>query len=147
MSFDSIHCPFSSDSAPSFTEEPRKPFLVTEGNNITLEWRYHFGSGSFRQLFFGNTDISDIVDKFADDVVPYITPAYRGRLQANVTNTYASVTFLKVNRTDSTTYTLTIVSSTRERAKSHVEISVKCKYHNTKKTIYTLVIHIFFGYA
>ena len=42
----------------------------------------------------------------------------------NVTDRYASITFLRVNRTYITTYTLNIVSSTREMAKSHVEISV-----------------------
>jgi len=74
--------------------------------------------------------------------VPYIAPAYRSRLQANVTDTYTSVTFLKVNRKDSTFYTLTIISSTRERATSRVEISVECKYNNTKKTIYIQLEYI-----
>lgn len=144
MSFDRIHCRFLSESAPAFTEEPRDQ-SAREGNNITLEWRYNFGGGSFRQLLFENTDVT-IVDKYADDKVPYITPAYSGRLQANVTDTYTSITFLRVNRTDATRYTLEISEkSTRERAKSQVEISVECKYKKTNKTIYTF--SIYFCYA
>ncbi len=98
-----------------------------EGNNITLEWIYNFGSGSFRQLFFGNGDTLDIVDKIASDIVPYINPAYRGRLLVNVTDTYTSIIILVVNRTDSATYTFTIANSNKERAKSQVEISIECK--------------------
>ena len=140
MSFDRMHCRFSSESKPAFTEEPRGQSLA-EGNNITLEWRYNFEGGSFRQLIFGNADIGDIVDKLAADKVPYIDPAYRGRLLANVTDTYTSITFFSLKRTDSTMYTLKIVSSTRERAQSQVEISVECKYKKTSKAIYTLNVY------
>lgn len=77
--------------------------------------------------------MSVIVDKFAGDKMPYITSAYRGRLLANVTDAYTSITFLKVNRTDSATYRLAIVDSLRERADSKVEISVMCKYKRRTK--------------
>ena len=136
------YCGFSSGSGPTFTEEPRDQ-SPAEGNNITLEWRYSFGGGSFRQLFFGNADIGDIVEKLAGDKVPYTDPAYRGRLLANVTDMYTSITFFSLRRTDSTTYTLKIVSSTRERAQSQVEISVECKYKKTNKVIYTLNAYFF----
>ena len=105
-----------------------------EGNNITLEWSYNFGSESFRQLIFGNIHVSLIVEKFAIDKVPYIAPAFSGRLLANVTDTYTSITFLGVNRTDSTSYTLTIISSSRESTDSKVEISVACKYKRKRFT-------------
>ncbi|XP_078352681.1 uncharacterized protein LOC144637488 isoform X2 [Oculina patagonica] len=54
-------------TAPAFTAEPLNPSLVVEGNNLTLEWTYNFGSGSFRQLLFGNAKTNDIVDKLDSD--------------------------------------------------------------------------------
>lgn len=108
-----------------------------EGSSITLEWRYNFGGGSFRQLLFGNSGTPDIVDKLFLDKVPNIATGYKGRLAANVTDAYTSITFLRVNRTDSTIYTLTIKSKTNEKALSKVEIGVKCKYEKTNKMIYT----------
>ena len=111
-----------------------------EGSNITLEWRYNFGGGSFRQLLFGNSDIHGIVDKMFLDKVPYMAPAYRGRLAANVTDTYTSITFLRVNRTDSTIYTLTITSFTKETASSKVEITVKCKYEKVNEKIFIVFV-------
>lgn len=143
MSFDRIHRGFSSGSAPTFTEEPSNQ-SPAEGNNITLEWRYTFGGGSFRQLqVLGKSVV--IVYKFFTDKVPYIAPGYRGRLLANVTDTYASITFLRANRTDSTTYNLNLVSRTIEMADSQVEISVECEYNKTNKTI--VHIRYIFCYA
>ncbi|XP_078352640.1 hemicentin-1-like isoform X3 [Oculina patagonica] len=112
-------------TAPAFTAEPLNPSLVVEGNNLTLEWTYNFGSGSFRQLLFGSAKTNDIVDELDSDIVPYINSAHKGRLVVNVTESYTLITFLRVNRTDSTTYTLTISNSNRYRAKSQVEISVQ----------------------
>lgn len=128
MSFDRIHFRFSSDSAPTFKEEPRRDQSVTEGNNITLEWKYRFGGGSFRQMLFKVGDLT-IADKLSSDKVPYIALVYRSRLLANVTSTYTSITLLRVNDNDTKTYTLEIVESeTRERAVSQVEILVGRKY-------------------
>ena len=133
MGFNRLHCRFSSESAtPYFTEAPRNQ-SPAEGNNITLEWSYNFRGDSFRQVFFGHSLISLIVDRYDNDNLPFIASAYRDRLLANVTDTYTSITFLRVNRTDSTTYTLTIVGSSRESNVSKVEISVECKYRRRTK--------------
>ena len=119
------------DSAPTFTEEPLDQYLV-EGNNITLEWRYTFGRGSFRQLqLLAKTIV--IVYKFFSDKDPYIDRACRGRLLANVSDTYTSITFLRVNRTDSATYTLSLMSNPIEVTDSQVEILVMCKYKRCTK--------------
>lgn len=67
------------------------------------------------------------MEKFATDKVPYIAPAFSGRLLANVTDIYTSITFLGVNRNDSNSYALTIVSNSRESTDSKLEISVVCK--------------------
>ena len=125
---------FSSGSALTFTEEPftQSP---TEGNRITLEWRYTFGSGSFQQLQLFGKSVLIVYNKPDPGKDPYIDRAYSGRLLANVTDTYTSITFLRVNRTDSATYTLTLISNPMEIVNSKVEISVKRKYNKTN--IYT----------
>ena len=112
-----------------------------EGSNITLEWRYNFGGGSFRHLLFGNSDTIDIVDKLFVDKVPGIAPAYEGRIQANVTEAYTSIIFLGLNRGDSTNYTLSIKSNNLDKAKSTVEISVKCKYKK-RNTLLCLSVNL-----
>ena len=131
---------------PVFTTQPRNPVHVVEGDNITLEWMYNFGTRSFRQLtFLRNSDALDIADKVPGDIVPYIASAYRGRLLVNVTDTYTSITFLGVKRTDSTSYSLKIVSSNRDRATSQVEISVQCKYEKqfTQVCFFLLCLFVF----
>ncbi len=107
-----------------------------EGNNLTLEWMYSFEGGSFRQLLFGNADTAYIVEKSAGDSVPWVAQAYKGRLLVNLTERYTSITFLKVSRTDSEVYSLTLSNNDRERTKSLVEITVECKYEKENKTIY-----------
>ena len=88
-------------------------------------------------MLFGNAKNFHIVEKFADDSAPTIDATYNGRLLGKVTANYTSITFLRVNRTDSATYTLTITNDNnpRERARSQVKISVECKYENENKTI------------
>ena len=113
-----------------------------EGDNITLEWTYSFRTGSFRQLLFiRNVGILDIVDKFAGSNPPLIYAAYKGRLLVNVTDKYASITFLEVKRTDSTGYTLKIINYNGVKKVSQVDISVQCKYENQFTQVY------FFGYV
>ena len=132
MSFHRIHCRFSSGNAPAFTATPSGTIVTVEGHNVTLEWKYNFGSTrSFRQLIFSRNS-AILVDKFASDPAPYIDPAYTGRLPVNVTDTYTSITFLGVKRTDSTGYTLKLVSN-KGRPLSQVEISVQCKYEKQTK--------------
>ena len=102
-----------------------------EGGNITLEWRYTFGEGSLRQVIFGNTKIPTIADQQAADRGAWIEPTYRGRLLAKITDNYTSITLLRVRKTDTGTYKLTVVSnSDRDRTTSTVEFSVQCKYEN-----------------
>ena len=67
---------------------------------------------------------------------PIIRRAYRGRLHANMTNDYTSITLLGVNRLDKGNYTLEVTSLPDEEGNiSAVEISVLCKYKETLKTM------------
>ena len=126
--FHRIHCRFSSGEAPKFTAKPQSTVIVVEGDNTTLEWMYNFGTGSLLRItFLRSSDSLDIVERISGVIALYIDPAYRGRLLVNVTDTYTSITFLGVNRTDSTGYTLKIVTD-NGRPRSLVKISVQCKY-------------------
>lgn len=99
-----------------------------EGANITLEWKYTFSKEeSFRQALF-DMDKDQLLDKFASDDTPWITPSHRGRIYANITNNYTSITLLGVNRLDKGTYTLRVSANPhKDRTTSEVEISVLCK--------------------
>ena len=112
-----------------FTAEPTNPFPAVEGGNITLEWRYTFGNGSFRQLIFGNAKISTIADQLAGDSDAWIEDSYKNRSEVKITDNFTLITLLGVRRTDSGTYSLTIISNPdRDKATSTVEISVQCEY-------------------
>ena len=112
-----------------FTKEPTKQFPVVEGANVTLEWRYTIiGEEAFRRAVFEKGDV-EIVEKMAFDSIPLIQRSYIGRLQVNMTNDYASITFLGVNRLDKGSYRLEVRTYPfGGKSSSEVEISVLCKY-------------------
>ena len=111
-----------------FTAEPPNPFFAVEGGNITLEWSYTFGNGSFRQVIFGNTKIPTIADQSADDSNAWINASYKSRLIVKITDNFTSIILLGVRRTDSGSYKLTIIKNPkRNRATSTVGIAVQCE--------------------
>ena len=113
-----------------FTAEPANPFPAVEGGNITLEWSYTFcQDGSFRQVVFGNTKIPTIADQWAGDRDSWIEDSYKNRSEIKITDNFTLITLHEVRRTDSGTYSLTIISNQdRDKATSTVEISVQCEY-------------------
>ena len=112
-----------------FTKKPTKQFPAVEGANVTLEWRYTFnGEEKFRRAVFEKGDV-EIVEKLASDSTPMIELSYSGRLHVNMTNDYASITFLGVNRLDKGSYRLEVRTYPfGGKSSSEVEISVLCKY-------------------
>ena len=112
---------------PKFTKEPQNPSFVVEGDNITLEWEYTFGeSESFFFLTIVKGNLA-VVTKLLSTLS--ITTSYQGRLHANITDSYASVTLLGVNRLEMGSYTLRVSSQPDgESNSSTVEISVLCKF-------------------
>ena len=117
---------------PIFTAEPSGPFFLLESNNITLEWSYDLGGGSFRRIEFSEvTSFPPILilemDKVGQTPV-HLESDYLGRLQVNVTTTQTSITILGANRTvDSKDYQFSIVQSGSPTVTSTVRISVQCK--------------------
>lgn len=114
---------------PSFNKNPKRQFLVAEGENVTLEWRYTFSEDeTFRRVAFEKGRLQ-IVGKLSSDSAPKIRKSYRGRLHANMTDDYTSVTLLRVSKLDKGSYTLVVVTDPDvDTAASTVEISVLCKY-------------------
>lgn len=73
-------------------------------------------------------DKDQLLDKFASDDKLWVKPSHRGRIYANITNNYTSITLLRVNRLDKGSYTLRVITNPhRDRTTSEVEISVLCK--------------------
>ena len=103
-----------------------------EGDNITLEWGYTFGEGEsllFLSIVKGSLTV---LNKYPSGL--FIPISYQGRLHANITNSYASVTLLGVNRLEMGSYTLRVSSQPDgESNSSTVEISVLCKYKEPAK--------------
>lgn len=117
---------------PVFTAEPPNPFLVLEGNNISLEWSYDLGAGGpFRRVEFTEVTSSPsilIVEVGTLGQSPsLLKDDYNGRLLVNVTATQISITILEANRTvDSKNYQFRVVSFASLIA-SAMTISVQCK--------------------
>lgn len=125
---------------PVIKDEPSDPFNILEGNNITLEWSYELGGGSFRRIEFQLTDSQtpilevDTVGQTPD----YLDNDYIGRLQVNVTTTQTSITILKANRTDSNNYVLNIFQRNSPIVASTVRISVQCKYNYAQFSFFSI---------
>ena len=117
---------------PVFTAQPPNTFFALEGNNIFLEWNYTVG-GSLLRVEFINVFTNPVrivtIAEIGDINSPFITPAYKGRLQVNSTDfeTNIKFTLLKAKRTDSGNYQLNVVRNDLERASSSIKIEVQCK--------------------
>lgn len=101
---------FSAEGAPKFTTRPPNPFLALESDNITLEWSYTFVEGESFFLASLKKGESKVVNKFYSISKYIIDLPYRGRLNANITKDYTSITLLGVNRLDMGSYTFTVTS-------------------------------------
>ena len=113
---------------PTFTAEPPDPFTVLEGNNITLEWSYDLGGGSFRRIELRVIAPPVLVAEVGSggELVP-LDNDYTERLQVNATANQTSITILEANRTDSKDYVFEI-HQLGITARSEVTILVQCKY-------------------
>ena len=115
---------------PTFTAEPPDPFTVLEGNNITLEWSYDLGGGSFRRIELREITSSPtvlVLEVDATGQLVLLGNDYTGRLQVNVTATQTTITILGANRTDSKDYVFDIFQLGSPTTTSLVTILVQCK--------------------
>ena len=100
---------------------------MVEGESITLEWTYDVGGSAFRQAELDTQGVSFVVDRLRQGPVA-INPAFVGRVTANISETYASITFLAVYRNDSKSYEFTVQNENRDSAAGTLDIEVHCEY-------------------
>ena len=99
-----------------------------EGESVTLEWTYNLHGVAFFQMrlsFQGGTVISKTQGGAA-----FISSRFRGRITENITESFASVKFLSINRTDSNTYVLKVLNDDGLEERVTLELQVQCKFVN-----------------
>ena len=96
-----------------------------EGETIALEWTYNLHGVSFFQTRLSIQGGGSVVQKNQGGML--ISRTFRGRITENITESFASVTFLSINRTDSKTYIMTVTNGDGDETFVTVEIQVQCK--------------------
>ena len=112
--------------APTITPAFSSPLTVVESESVTLEWTYNLHGVDFTQMVFSIQGGAFVVQKFQTNA-PFIAAIFRGRVESNITERFASIKFLSMNRTDSRTYKLSVVNANGEQTADTVEIQVPCK--------------------
>ena len=111
---------------PVITLEPPSPLKVVEGQSVTLNWTYNLNGDEFLTSFGVAGGGSPFVRKIASNPGIIILNEYSGRVRANLTDSFSSITFLAVNgSTDSKTYVFTVFNSGGNVATSIVNMIVQ----------------------
>ena len=97
-----------------------------EGDTVTLECTYNLHGVEFFQMRFSIQGGGFVVLKNQGPAA-FISSSFRGRITENITESFASVKFLSINRTDSKTYIMTVTNGDGDEAFVTVEIQVQCK--------------------
>ena len=97
-----------------------------EGKTVTLEWTYNLHGVAFYQMMFAIQGGAFVVTKTRSDAA-FISSGFRGRITENITESFASVKFLSINRTDSNTYVMTVTNDNGFQEHVTVEIQVQCE--------------------
>ena len=119
---------FLAMQTPEITLEPQSPLKVVEGQSVTLNWTYNL-NGDQLLTTFGVIGESAFARK-TPNLETAISDEYSGRVRANLTDSFSSITFLAVNgSTDSKTYIFQVFNSGGSTARSTVVIEVQgeCK--------------------
>lgn len=110
---------------PTITPAFSGPLHVVEGETVTLEWTYDLHGLAFVQMSLNIEGGGSVVFK-SQGGTAFITSSFRGRITENITESFASVKFLSINRTDSKTYVMSVTND-GDQAFVTVEIQVQCK--------------------
>ena len=115
--------------APTITPAFSSPLHVVEGESVSVEWNYSLHGVGFLQTRFSIQGAGLVVLKIQTSAA-LISTSFRGRITENITESFASITFLSVNRTDSKAYTLAVTNVNGDDNVDTVEIQVQCKLWN-----------------
>ena len=110
---------------PVITAAPSNPTDVSEGENITLEWRYNL-SGPLLLVRFTRTGLSGFIVQRVGNFL-LISDS---RVEANVTDAFSSISFVGVVRNDDDDYQLEIQNQdpSNNVATNDLSLRVLCKY-------------------
>ena len=115
---------------PVITAAPQGPLVVVEGQSLSLNWTYNLNGNNFLASFAKITDTGEvsIAERLLSNPAS-IKPAFTGRITGNITDSFASVTFLGVNSsTDSGSYVFNIRNFVNEATPARVTITVLGKF-------------------
>ena len=137
---------FLAMQTPVITLEPQSPMKVVEGQSVILNWTYNL-NGDQLLISFGVIGESPVASKVSN-LETVISDEYFGRVRANLTDSFSSITFLAVNdSTDSRAYVFQVFNSGGSSASSTVVIEVQgeCKTRLIRKlyfSIYQVLIRL-----
>ena len=138
---------FLAMQTPVITLEPQSPLKVVEGQSVSLNWTYNL-NGDQLLTSFGVIGESPFARKVPANPETVISDEYSGRVRANLTDSFSSITFLAVNdSTDSRAYVFQVFNSGGSSASSTVVIEVQgeCKTRLIRKlyfSIYQVLIRL-----
>ena len=113
---------------PVITAAPSNPTEVLEDENITLEWRYNLSGRPLLLMRLTRLDQSGfIIQKLGSNL--RIRSTLQSQVQANVTDTFSSISFFGVVRDDDGNYRLEIQTDDEinPEAANVIRLRVLCK--------------------
>ena len=119
---------FSELQAPTITPAFSSPLHVVEGESVTLEWTYNLHGVAFYQMSLSFQGVTVILK--TQGGAAFISSRFRGRITENITESFTSVKFLSINRTDSNTYVLKVLNDDGLEERVTLELQVQCKFAN-----------------
>ena len=113
---------------PTITVEPSSPLSVVEGQSLTLEWTYNIHGSLFILTEFAPQGESLILQKVIGVENISIDDSFKDRVTANISDSFALITFQTVNRSDDKTYDFKVQNSPGGQTVRPLKIIVQCKY-------------------
>ena len=114
----------------AFITNPSTPSYAVQGQSFTLEWTYTLdGTVLFAQFSIITRSGSELLigKKFGLGVIT-LQPEYQAQFRAQATNTRAELNILAVQRSDETTYKVTVFPTGAGSLVQSVFVVVNCKY-------------------
>ena len=114
----------------AFITNPSTPSYAVQGQSFTLEWTYTLdGTVVLAQFSIITRSGSELLigRKFGLAVIT-LQPEYQAQFRAQATNTRAELNILAVQRSDETTYKVTVFPTGAGSLVQSVFVVVNCKY-------------------